>query len=246
MFTALKRLLGGGKESHPPLPGLPPGIAVYAVGDIHGCLRQLKQVFRRIDQDAITPGAHKNIEVYLGDYVDRGPDSAGVIDCLIERSRTRHVVCIKGNHEDLLEQFSRGDLALQNWMAYGGSDTLRSYGATPQLLTGEADALRTLIPPTHLEFIANLSSQFQIGPYFFTHAGVRPGRSLEDQSTTDLMWIREEFLDYEGNFGAIVIHGHTPSTAVDVRHNRICVDTGAYMTGKLSCIRIDESGPKEI
>lgn len=224
-------------------PALPPDITIYAIGDIHGCLRLLNGLHERIDADMAGCRSRDIVEIYLGDYVDRGPDSSGVISSLMRRSKERKVVCIRGNHEQLLEQFVTGEIQLDDWLKYGGADTLRSYGATPQQLTANADELRRLIPTKHIEFIRRFDRHVHVGPYFFTHAGVRPGQSLRGQSAMDLMWIRDEFLQHDGDFGAIIVHGHTPIQEVEMKHNRICIDTGAYMTGRLSCVRIDQSGP---
>lgn len=246
MLSLLRRLIARAEVTSPSLPGLPPDVTIYAVGDIHGCLKPLEQVYRKIDLDSATCSSRDVVEIYLGDYVDRGPDSSGVVESLIGRMRNRKVICIKGNHESLLEQFALGEVNLQDWLRYGGADTLRSYGATTQQISSNSEDLRAIIPQHHLKFIANLDGSVKIGPYFFTHAGVRPGRSLSAQSPTDLMWIRDDFLNFEGDFGSIVVHGHTPVPMVEFRPNRISLDTGAYMTGNLSCVRFDASGPTEI
>ena len=227
-------------------PTLPQGRVVYAVGDIHGRSDLLDRVHRAIDARAAT-AQEQVTEVYLGDYVDRGSDSRGVVERLIARARDHDLVCLRGNHEEMFETFLHGELLVDQWKAAGGVETLMSYGIDPRALADAPDpvwveaALR-LVPAAHHRFLTDLPNCHGIDGYFFTHAGVRPGVALADQVADDLLWIRDAFLGARADFGAIVVHGHTPSMEPEFRHNRINIDTGAYLTGCLTCLRIDSTG----
>jgi serine/threonine protein phosphatase 1 len=233
-------------------PSLPTGVRIYAVGDVHGRADLLEGVFARIDADLATHPAEQPLEVYLGDYVDRGPASFGVLERLIARWRSRKIVCLKGNHEALLWEFMRDPSLLASWRQWGGLETLLSYGLTPPLNPGKAEQaelarlLRQVMPPAHRRFLENLKLSFACGGFLFVHAGVRPGVSLEEQTEADLLWIREDFLSHEEDFGKIVVHGHTPVIQADIRRNRINIDTGAYITGRLTCLAIEGSAVRLI
>jgi len=230
-------------------PPAPDGLTIFAVGDIHGRSDLLSALHQRIDEQSADIPLQQTLEVYLGDYVDRGSDSAGVIDMLVERSETRNVVFIRGNHEELLCDFLEDRITIDIWKALGGIETLRSYGVSLKDLSNESASraalgrFRTLLPASHNMFFRSLRPCFQIGDYLFVHAGVKPGVALEQQSEKTMMWIRDEFLSYKGQFGYIIVHGHTPVAEPDLRPNRINIDTGAYATNKLTCLRIDETGP---
>lgn len=222
---------------------LPASQRIYAVGDIHGMADLLEGVFARIDADmALTP-TETTTEVYLGDFVDRGPDSAGVIRLLMARSQIRDVVCIAGNHEIYLLESLKDTAALTRWLGIGGRETLISYGIAP---ARDADIAATQaewdrrFSPAERGFFGSMRLRHRIGNFLFVHAGIRPGVPLEDQTVDDLTLIRDEFLLARRNDGLIVVHGHTPVAEVDIRSNRINLDTGAYLTGKLSCIAIEQ------
>jgi len=232
----------------PKFPTLPVGQIIYAIGDIHGRRDLLDELHWRIDLDHRQNGG-KGLEIYLGDYVDRGTDSAGVISRLIERSKSKDIICLKGNHETLFEEFLVGKLELQVWNRLGGVETLRSYGIDPSALVSLTPQMRAQVvlahlPSEHLLFLKSLRHSVQSGGYFFTHAGVRPGIPLDQQKPDDLETIRGPFLGDERDHGAIVVHGHTPCQEPEVFSNRINIDTGAYLTGKLTCVVIDHLGPQ--
>ena len=237
-------------DTAPTYPALPEGRVVYAVGDIHGRSELLERIHDAID--AASAAAHHVedvTEVYLGDYVDRGPDSCGVVERLIARRVGHDVVCLRGNHEEMFEQFLHGEYAVENWQPAGGIETLMSYGIDPRpLATAPAaawvEAALRRVPASHHEFLLGLRDSHRIGDYFFAHAGVRPGTPLADQVPEDLLWIRDLFLGDRSDFGAIVVHGHTPSMSPEFRRNRINIDTGAYLTSRLTCLRIDHRGPR--
>lgn len=243
MFGFKKRSSGS-----PVHPSLPLGLTAYAIGDVHGRSDLVDAVGAAIDRDAAARGG-ETIEIWLGDYVDRGPDSAGVVSRLIERARHRRLVAVRGNHEVMFEEFLAGRLDPEEWRRVGGFETLLSYGVDVRALSraplerwvAAADAA---VPAEHRAFLESLCDSFRLGDYFFTHAGVRPGVSLTRQVGDDLQWIRDEFLGDERDHGAVVVHGHTPVMEPEFRANRINLDTGAYMTGRLTCLAVDDAGPR--
>ena len=219
---------------------------IYAIGDVHGRGDLLQPMLARIDAYTSAYPTPRPILVFLGDYIDRGPSSREVIDQLVLLNKQREVVFLEGNHEYYLMKFLKNPPFLTDWLRYGGLDTLRSYGIFPKnyLELGEQELLATslnliLHENGHHDFLSNLRRSFVCGDFFFVHAGVRPGVPLDQQSQRDLLEIRNDFLSSKSDFGKIVVHGHTPVTRPDVRLNRINIDTGAYATGKLSCIIIE-------
>lgn len=227
-----------------PKPRLPDGVRVYAIGDVHGRADLLQSLLTVIDADLERSAPGRAIQVFLGDYVDRGPDSRAVIDILIERSRTHETVCLMGNHEVFLLEVLNDPSRLQEWRHYGGLLTLVSYGITPTMNPGAEEqvelieALKRVIPPEHLAFLQQRPSSFACGDYFFVHAGIKPGVPLERQRDEDMLWIRDEFLESEERFAKYIVHGHTPVPAPDIRPNRINIDTGAYATGNLTLLTL--------
>lgn len=227
-------------------PHVPEGRRIYAVGDIHGCADFLSNIFDRIDDDRKSRPTRDVIQVFLGDYIDRGPDSRAVIELLIARQRGNNVVFLKGNHEDCAIRFLNDPTVLSQWKNIGGLNTVASYGVStarygdPQSQHAIAVALRVSMPRSHVNFLHRLTLSFTCGDFFFAHAGVRPGIPLEEQSPHDLLWIRDDFLLYEEDFGKVVVHGHTPSREPVIRPNRINIDTGAYATGRLTCLVLED------
>jgi serine/threonine protein phosphatase 1 len=229
------------------VPRLPDKVRIYAVGDVHGRADLLDQVLSRIDADLSAYPDCQPIQVFLGDYIDRGPSSRSVLDLLINRSRTHKIVCLKGNHETYVFEFLRNPAILSDWRQLGGLETLMSYGLKPPVKADAADqlelakALSASLPKDHRQFLRSLAPSFTCGDFFFVHAGVKPGIPLAQQREADLLWIRDDFLLCEDNFGKVIVHGHTPVREPDIRPNRINIDTGAYATGRLSCLRIEGS-----
>jgi len=224
-------------------PTLPPGLRLYAIGDIHGRLDLLAQLLEKIDEDSrVAIGTVR--KVFLGDYVDRGLYSRQVIDRLIElRSQEKHPpVLLLGNHEQVMRELLRGrdgDL-LQDWLRFGGRETLMSYGIAPASEPQAVIAgLREKIAPAHVDFLERLETSASFGDYFFCHAGVRPGVDLATQREQDLVWIRHEFLGHKQPHGKIIVHGHTISTKAEFKSNRINIDTGAYATGCLTALGLE-------
>lgn len=232
------------------LPAGPKGITIYAIGDIHGRLDLLDTIHGEIDAELANFGRRRAVEIYLGDYIDRGPNSAGVLSRLIGRSRAAYTIFLRGNHEQLLMDFLAGAPCLEDWKEVGAVPCLRSYGLAPELLSSDAtqtqvrEALASCLPAEHSQFLSDTAPYCETGHYLFVHAGVRPGIKLENQTRDDILGIRDDFLDFVGDHGRIVVHGHTPVLSPDFRLNRINIDTGAYATNCLTCLRIGEDGPR--
>jgi serine/threonine protein phosphatase 1 len=219
---------------------LPPGERVYAVGDIHGCLDRLVALHEMIAEDIATRPAERTTLVHLGDYVDRGTDSAQVIDWLIDEPPVPadEFVNLMGNHEHMMLSAVVGTdkEAPDLWLMNGGADSLLSWGIARNVPPAEWAGR---IPRQHLIFLRDLAISRRIGPYLFVHAGVRPGVPLDQQSRQDMMWIREPFLSSRANHGAVVVHGHTPKRGPIVQPNRIAIDTGAVLGGDLTCVVLE-------
>lgn len=226
-------------------PQVLPGQRIYAIGDIHGRADLLQALFDRIDADLRSHPAPSAIQVFLGDYMDRGPNSRHVLDLLVSRKQQHETVFLKGNHEAYVCLVLNDASAITEWQRMGGISTLLSYGVTPSSRPdpkkGEdvALAFRQAFPAKHRRFVNGLALSFTCGDFFFAHAGVRPGIALQLQRQEDLLWIRDDFLLHEDDFGKIVVHGHTPTNRPDVRPNRINIDTGAYATGRLTCLVLE-------
>jgi serine/threonine protein phosphatase 1 len=226
-------------------PSLPPGLRVYAVGDIHGRLDLLDELLSRIEADISARPTHRPIHVFLGDYIDRGTSSRETIDRLIDLRGTRECVFLKGNHELIALKCLSDRNLFDQWMRLGGVETLISYGVAPgQPPSGKPivelqAAFHHALPQPHFRFFRDLQSSFSCGDFFFAHAGVRPNVELSHQKESDLLWIRDEFLTSSEDLGKIVVHGHTPTLEVEVGANRINIDTGAFATGRLTCLVIE-------
>jgi serine/threonine protein phosphatase 1 len=229
-------------------PAAPEGLGLYAIGDIHGRDDLLAALLEAIRLDAA--GRNHNLLVCLGDYVDRGPQSAAVIERLSQFGAGDHggdfaFVPLKGNHEQLMLEFLADPDEGGPWLANGAAATLASYGVT----TGPGwlerlryDALREELvrnlPRHHRRFLSTLATSHAVGDYLFVHAGIRPGVPLEHQDEQDLIWIRGPFLRTDERFDKLVVHGHTIALEPELRANRIGIDTGAFATGRLTALAI--------
>jgi serine/threonine protein phosphatase 1 len=232
-------------------PGADPtaGELVYAVGDIHGRYDLLKQLLALILEDWPIRGRDRRpLVLFCGDYVDRGPDSAAVVEAMVWlQQRSDIQACfLKGNHEAALMRFLDNPTDSAGWLRFGGVETLRSYGVAapapddPAACLHARDLLLQRMPSSHLRFLERLELMLVVGDYAFVHAGVQPGVDLRSQREEDLLWIRQEFLADEGPFEKIVVHGHSwTDDKPQILPHRIGLDTGAYATGVLTAVRLD-------
>ena len=227
---------------------VPEGRRIYAVGDIHGRADLLETLLQTIRQDAMRqPAKGRPILIFLGDYIDRGFQSKEVIDLLLgDLVSPFETHFLKGNHEAAMLRFLGEPAIGPRWAEFGGAETLVSYGVRPPRSRTSLDEwaaaseqLNNVLPPTHLAFLMNLKVNVRIGDYMFVHAGVRPGVDLGLQSEQDMLWIREEFLNDRRPLGAVVVHGHTPATRPHRDSRRVGVDTGAYLSGRLTAARFE-------
>ena len=241
-------MFGMGRKGpvEPAVPRAPRGHRAYAVGDVHGRLDLLDRLLAKVEADAARRPARKTLLVFVGDLIDRGPDSRGVV----ERLRTyRHdrirPYFLAGNHEEVLLRLLAGERGiLMSWLRFGGAECLKSYGVDPADLggKGEAEGLRLIkeaIPQSHAAFVQGFADTLAFGDYLFVHAGIRPGEDLSLQSQSDLRWIRSPFLEDEADHGMVVVHGHTISSDVVERPHRIGIDTGAYQTNVLTALALE-------
>ena len=235
-----------GAKSRPQRPSGAPGHRAYVVGDVHGRLELLDRLLAKIEADLKARPVRKSLLVFVGDLIDRGPHSAQVVERLrTYRQPGVRPVFLLGNHEEVLLRILGGDHSLiSSWLRFGGIQCLKSYGVdvTQVRSAGEAAilaAIRAAIPKRQVEFLNSFMDTCRFGDYLFVHAGIRPGVELEQQTQTDLRWIRAPFLFDDTDHGFIVVHGHTISAEVEERGNRIGIDTGAYRTGVLTALVID-------
>lgn len=208
----------------------------------------MDQLLRMIvADDREREAVERRILIFLGDYVDRGAESRGVIDRLLTGlPEGFEPIRLKGNHEHIMLRALVEPLTVGMWIANGGGQTMMSYGVIrddeagvqirPQQMSA---ALAEALPPEHLQFLRTLPISIVFGDYLFVHGGVRPGVALDAQDDEDCLFIREPFLSHRGSFGKMVIHGHTPVREPEVRSNRIGIDTGAFYTGRLTALRLE-------
>ena len=225
-------------------PSVPSGTRIYAIGDVHGRLDLLNDLEQQIIRDLETAPADV-LTIFLGDYVDRGPDSAGVLERLSADDFCTPICALRGNHEEVFLQFLSDASVLGSWRKFGGLETLHSYGvnvADAMRGAGFGRAQETLIetlPRDHQQFLEKTRLSVTVGDYFFCHAGAKPGVELQSQTAQALLWIRDEFLQFEGAFGKIVIHGHSPNAGPEIKKNRINIDTGAYASSVLTALVLE-------
>ncbi len=227
---------------------LPDDTVVWAIGDVHGRRDLLEPLVAELLADLSRSPARRKVVVFLGDYVDRGPESCGVIELLacLPGAHPFEFHFLRGNHEDRMEAFLTDPSVGPSWCDYGGREALLSYGIDAPVRRDDLEgwaitsqALNRAMKEAHKTFLANQEMSLGIGDYFFTHAGAKPGVPLESQSKHDLMWVRQLFLDDPRPFDRVVVHGHTPTEKVHIDHRRIGVDTGAYATGVLTALRLE-------
>ena len=224
---------------------IPPGQRIYAIGDIHGRHDLLESLLEQIAADESARGGPPAMLIFLGDLIDRGPESAQVVERLLRFARSRPEGATRfllGNHEEVFLSVLAGDLkALKFFNRIGGRETILSYGISeaeysasdyPDLLA----LVLAKVPPQHGEFLSAFEDMILVGDYAFVHAGIRPTEPLDKQRTSDLRWIRDEFLSFTGPLSKVVVHGHTISSDVESTAHRIGLDTGAYRSGKLTAM----------
>lgn len=223
---------------------VPEGVRVYAVGDIHGCANLLAPMLSQIEIDIALHPVSRPIVVFLGDYIDRGPSSRTVLDLLSNDFGVERIF-LKGNHEAFLLRFLDNSEILDDWRQCGGLETLISFGIKPPINPSPyervrlANSLSSALTTAHRQFLQSLKPTFVCGDFVFVHAGLRPLIPIEQQDEDDLLWIRDDFLLWDREFEKIVVHGHTPVREPDIRFNRINIDTGAFATGRLTCLTIE-------
>ncbi|MCC7394357.1 MAG: serine/threonine protein phosphatase [Sphingomonadaceae bacterium] len=240
-----RRLFSSSRASRWRPASLPAGQRVYAVGDVHGRLDLLTKIVAQIATDDAGRDAANSRLILLGDYVDRGPDSAGVLryirDSLLP---TGNVTLLRGNHEQYMLAAYDGNVdAMTAWLRYGGWETLQSYGIDERIIEQRNQqtiaAMQAAIPVADIALLRALDVHYRCGDYFFVHAGIRPGTTLDAQSEQDMLWIRERFLADDRDHGVIIVHGHSPTDAPELRRNRIGVDTLAYDSGRLTAVGLE-------
>jgi len=223
----------------------PEGMRIYAIGDVHGRADLLDRLARKISADLTARPCTQALTVFVGDYVDRGLDSRGVLERLSRGDFPTPIVALRGNHEEAMLRFLDDAPALPQWVMFGGLMTLAAYGVDPgeEMRRGGAPAVQAAflarLPQPHRRFLDETRYSAEYGDYFFCHAGVRPHVPLDRQDPGDLMWIRYEFLEYKGDFGKVVVHGHTPHTKVESLPNRINLDTHAFRSGVLTAVALE-------
>lgn len=218
---------------------------LYAIGDVHGYSEPLRRMHRMIEDDLKSRPAEDWRIIHVGDYVDRGPDSKGVIDFLLARmAGDERILALRGNHDqgflDFLDEPDPGGIFVHN----GGEETARSYGVPADFsdeagFSQSARLLTAAMPAVHRRFLNSLVFTYSFGDYFFCHAGIMPGVPLRAQREDTLIWIREPFLNWGGLFEKVVVHGHTPVEDVDMQANRVNVDTGVFVHGRLSALVLE-------
>ncbi len=246
MFKSLKKFFGTAETAAK--PAIPAGQRVYAVGDIHGRLDLFSALVDAIEEDDSRRnrlvGSTDTTVILLGDLIDRGPDSAGVLALAREWQRERRVRILLGNHEEMMLSSFKNTEKMRHFLRYGGRETVLSFGIDPDLYTEATfeevmPIIQHHIPMAAMDFMRSFEDKIRIGDYLFVHAGIRPDVLPESQRRSDLRWIREPFLSHEGDYGFIVVHGHTITNDVEIMSNRIGVDTGAYLSGKLTVLCLD-------
>lgn len=245
MISRLKQLFASPQpiETAPRVFKLPTDMRAYAVGDIHGKDKLLAKMLRMIEEDAKQNPAERIVEIFLGDYIDRGIGSKEVIDLLMAPPPKGHTrVCLMGNHEEALLHFLEDPNILRDWANFGGYATLVSYGIPipdsmlPGKLAIVRDAFARNMPETHMQFFKNLKLTHELGDYLFVHAGVHPRNPLNEQKAEHLLWIRSPFLNHTDYFDQYIVHGHTPVAAPELHKNRANLDISAAPINSLCCL----------
>jgi serine/threonine protein phosphatase 1 len=244
MLNKLRALFAPALASAPVVTAIPAGERVYAIGDIHGRADLFEMIIAQIEADDAARGPAQTTVILLGDLVDRGPDSAGVIARARDWAARRPVRMLQGNHEEMFLKAFDDDVTLRHFLRFGGRETLLSYPITPdeyQRTTIEElqVLMRERVPAADIAFMAAMENLIRVGDYVFVHAGIRPGVALDAQKTGDLRWIRAEFLDDATPRDFAVVHGHTITPAPELHPWRIGIDTGAFASGQLTAVGLE-------
>jgi len=250
MFQSLRQFFARPADAAPP-PALPEGRRVYAVGDVHGCLGLLDSLLGAIEADDAASSPAETTIVLLGDLVDRGPDSAGVIARARELKQRRDTRILGGNHEEMFLR-SLHDLEMfRHFIRHGGRETALSYGIEKRAfleatLEEAQELMRQAVPQEDVDFLESFEDMVTIGDYLFVHAGIDPRVPLAEQKKHDLRWIREPFLSHTERHELVVVHGHTIRDEPEDCGNRIGIDTGAYSSGRLTALRLEGTSRRYI
>ena len=250
MFAPLRQIFGV-RPSAEPRSAVPEGTRYYVIGDVHGRLDLFEALIEAVERDDRSCAPARTTVVLLGDLVDRGPDSAGVVERALRWQAERRVVLLAGNHEEMfLDSFA--DLGvLRHFLRHGGRQTVLSYGIAREDYDSATyeelqERMRAAVPPAHIAFLSSARDHFEAGDYLFVHAGIAPDVPLAEQERHYLRWIREPFLDHPAPHSHMVVHGHTITEGVDARSNRIGIDTGAYRSGTLTALVLEGTGRRLI
>ena len=226
---------------------VPDGARIYAIGDLHGRVDLLDRLIELIESDDRGRDPADTLIIFLGDLVDRGPDSRRVVERAMElNAGPRKTRFLMGNHEEVFLLAAQGDpRALRMLLRIGGRETILSYGVDAddyRKLGFEelAAVLKEKVPEAHLAFLSSFEQSIEVGDYLFVHAGIRPGVTIGQQTATDMRWIRDDFLRHRESYDKLVVHGHSITDDVDVQSNRIGIDTGAYASGRLTAIGLEK------
>lgn len=228
--------------------GGPPNLRAYAIGDVHGRLDLLRDLLGEIERDNAARPPARTFLIFLGDLVDRGPDSKGVVEHLLRQPPSfAKTIFLKGNHEEFLLRVLAGEEdVVTDWLTYGGYECAESYGVSKGWTLNSTPAailkrLKAAVPDEHRVFLEGMADTFRFGDYLFVHAGIRPGIPVGEQSVKDLRWIREGFLESSADHGLVVVHGHTIVDSPEEHSNRIALDTGAYRSGVLTALGLERT-----
>ena len=243
MLSKFRNLFSAAAESAPP-PAIPAGRRAYAVGDVHGRADLFAALITAVDADDAARGAAQTTIVLLGDLVDRGPDSAGVVALARAWQARRPLRALMGNHEEMFLDSFDSEEVLRQFLRFGGRETVLSYKIDSVTYTAaslaETQALmRAAVPAGDIAFLRAMEDMVTIGDYLFVHAGIRPGVTLDQQRIGDLRWIREPFTSCKDSLGPVVVYGHTIYEDPEIGSNRIGIDTGAYQSGRLTAIGLE-------
>jgi serine/threonine protein phosphatase 1 len=242
MISRLRNLFGA--QPSAPQPAIPAGQRVYAIGDVHGRADLFAALAEAVEADDSSRPDAESLVILLGDLVDRGPDSAGVLRQARDWQQRRPLRALMGNHEEMFLDAFEQEEVLRHFLRYGGRETILSYPVDPQAY-GEAtlaetqDLMRAAVPAEDLAFMRSMEDMIAVGDYLFVHAGIRPGIPLDEQRPGDLRWIREPFTNSREDLGQTVVYGHTIYDQAEIAPNRIGIDTGAYQSGRLTALGLE-------